>query len=160
MKEKICSTCFLSKSIDDFYRKPRYNQYPDSLAGRSHTCKACSLDARRKHYAANKQLCAESDRNSRYKRVYGISLNEYNDMLKQQNFSCLGCKTKQEQLKRRLVVDHDHKTGKVRGLLCIPCNLTLGYVSDKPEILKNLITYLNIFSESAEFKTDVVAKSY
>lgn len=57
-----------------------------------------------------------------YKSKYGISLDEYNQMLTSQNDSCKLCKKHKSNFKRSLAVDHDHKTKKVRGLLCYRCN--------------------------------------
>ena len=52
---------------------------------------------------------------------YGITEDEYTAMLEAQEGRCAIC-----NLERKLVIDHDHKTGKVRGLLCKPCNAMLG----------------------------------
>jgi hypothetical protein len=62
-------------------------------------------------------------------------------MLKVQNNSCLICGKK--ETKRRLSVDHNHKTGKVRGLLCSHCNHILGLSYDNIKILQSAINYLN-----------------
>lgn len=60
-------------------------------------------------------------RNWKLKWKYGITIERYDQMFLQQHGLCKICKKQ----KRRLVVDHDHETGKVRGLLCDPCNLAL-----------------------------------
>lgn len=58
---------------------------------------------------------------------------------------CFICGITQDKLKRGLCVDHDHKTGKIRGLLCSPCNFILGFAKDEIEILTNAVAYLNGF---------------
>ena len=55
---------------------------------------------------------------------------------------CLICKTSQDNLTKRLVVDHDHKTNKIRGLLCTNCNLGIGNLKENISYLKNAILYL------------------
>lgn len=89
---------------------------------------------------------SDKARNNAYIRNYGITLDTYNAMLKEQNGVCKIC-LQPESMKRgdevkRLCVDHDHITGKVRGLLCQRCNTTLGRYEDNPELMKNLILYL------------------
>lgn len=71
------------------------------------------------------------------KKHYDMTVEQYDAMVVQQGGLCAGCK---RQLK--LVVDHDHATGAVRGLLCMDCNTTLGYVHDQPEVLRALAVYL------------------
>jgi len=74
---------------------------------------------------------------------YGITVEQYNEMFKQQDGKCAICETHQSVLSRRLSVDHDHETGKVRSLLCNFCNTAIGSFKDKPELLSRAIEYLN-----------------
>ena len=76
-------------------------------------------------------------RHNRLVREYGLSLTDYETLFQRQNGMCAICQTKPEQ---SLSVDHDHKTGQVRGLLCIRCNTGLGYV-DNEEWLSRAIQY-------------------
>lgn len=73
---------------------------------------------------------------------YGIDLVEYNKLLVKQKHSCYICKKHKDTFKKRLCVDHNHKTGKVRGLLCSSCNYVLGHSKDSVRILKTMIKYL------------------
>tara|TARA_B110000902_G_scaffold106601_1_gene126004 strand:+ start:620 stop:1087 length:468 start_codon:yes stop_codon:yes gene_type:complete len=73
---------------------------------------------------------------------YGIDLVEYNKLLVKQKHSCYICKKHKDTFKNRLCVDHNHKTGKVRGLLCASCNYVLGHSKDSVRILKTMIKYL------------------
>ncbi len=83
-----------------------------------------------------------------FKRHYGITLCQYNDMFSKQNGKCLICDNEEKakhpvsNMKRRLAVDHCHDTGIVRGLLCTNCNLALGGFMDSPAILEEAIKYL------------------
>ena len=82
----------------------------------------------------------------RYKLLkrYGLTEQEYDQLLQQQDGHCALCPatTYLPGRNERLGVDHDHKSGKVRGLLCQPCNLMLGYAKDLPERLEEGSSYL------------------
>ena len=73
------------------------------------------------------------------KQVFGLSKEDYERMLAIQGSVCAICKQKDN---RRLAVDHDHKTGRIRGLLCKRCNLTLGRFEDRPDLFLNAAIYL------------------
>lgn len=73
-------------------------------------------------------------------RRYGITQQEYQTMLEQQKYSCAICK--RTEFTYHLHVDHCHMTGKIRGLLCSPCNVYLGYSKDNMEVYKSAIQYL------------------
>ena len=81
----------------------------------------------------------DKGRNSNYLRKYGITLEEYNIRCNEQNNECLICKQPSE----KLVVDHCHTTGDVRGLICNKCNVGLGFFEDSQVLLMNAIKYLN-----------------
>lgn len=76
--------------------------------------------------------------------LYGMTLAQYDALLDQQAGSCAICKTKVEDIthKKGIGVDHDHKTGKVRGLLCGYCNHGIGMFRDNPQLCQNAATYL------------------
>jgi hypothetical protein len=74
-------------------------------------------------------------------RKYGITLEEFNQMLFSQQNACKICKTK-FTTRKSIHTDHCHKIGKVRGLLCSACNVTLGQMKDNITYLKNMIKYL------------------
>jgi len=58
---------------------------------------------------------------------YGIVYEDYLSMHREQDYKCKICKRHADEFKKKLVVDHDHKTGHIRGLLCTRCNITLGH---------------------------------
>lgn len=78
------------------------------------------------------------------KNAYGLTLGQYNKMLEGQNHSCAICGAKEGNARcKHLFVDHDHKTGKIRGLLCGPCNSAIGLLREKPLLLDNIKNYLS-----------------
>ena len=79
------------------------------------------------------------------RKTYGITLTQYNEMFKEQNGGCWICHRPPK--KRALHVDHNHKTGKIRGLLCHNCNYGLSrYFKENIENLKRASLYLEIFN--------------
>ena len=86
------------------------------------------------------------DREGRLRRRYGLNEEVYQELLAGQNFRCAICGTADfDNTARRLpAIDHDHSTGKVRGILCSRCNKGLGLFGDSPELMREAITYLLI----------------
>lgn len=120
-------------------------------------CKQCNLKPRANHrticYSChNKNTITyrkewylkngrQSNRKSHLKRKFGLSLEQYQDMLDKQNGCCAICRRHHSTFTRPLHVDHCHRTGRIRGLLCMCCNNYIGYIK---EDLTELITYLNV----------------
>lgn len=96
----------------------------------------------------------ESVKNSVLKSMYGITLDDYNRMSEEQLHTCAICKEPETAIRngkpQKLAVDHCHKTGKVRGLLCWRCNTTLGRYGDDLYIWENFVIYLRSSLESTE----------
>lgn len=113
---KRCATCFATQSSENF------QLHALTEDGLLHECNDCRRD---RHYA----------------RTYGITLEEYDKMDKEQNRRCAIC-LEFCITGRRLAIDHDHKTGRVRGLLCAKCNRALGMFGDSPQTLQRAIEYL------------------
>jgi hypothetical protein len=147
---KTCRVCRKQKSAENFYRHPTNRDRREGI------CKSCRLAAskfpgmgiRRKllrlkrlhHY---RQREYESDLRSRY----GLELVEYNAILEKQRGRCAICRIvlfPRRQGPKTLVaqVDHDHTTGRVRGLLCGACNSGLGYFRDNLKVLEAAKQYL------------------
>ena len=89
----------------------------------------------RDKYRAGCRICT-------YRRKYNMTIDEYNEMFDDQKGCCSICGIHKDRLTRALAVDHDHKTNKVRGLLCSYCNSGLGYFKDDINKLKKAIEYL------------------
>lgn len=88
-----------------------------------------------------KNCCSLQDKHTKLKTTYNISLDEYNSLLDAQNNECKICSISLIG-KNKCVVDHCHKTNKVRGLLCHSCNRGLGLFKDRSENLIKAARYL------------------
>jgi hypothetical protein len=96
---------------------------------------------RSKHAA---RLREESGYGQRYLRKYGLTPENFELLLNRQGGVCAICGTPPSQ-KKRLAVDHNHKTGAVRGLLCDSCNHAIGEMKDSPSLLRRAAKYLDGF---------------
>ncbi len=133
-----CSTCKEEKYSTYFYKAANKKR------GYQWSCISCCKDRRDKH--KNSMSPEEwSLLNKQYwlKTEYGISLEDYNQLLKQQEHKCAICKTDEtDAFRQTLYVDHCHSTGVVRGLLCMQCNSGLGKFKDSLERLEAAKEYL------------------
>lgn len=135
----------MDKPITDFYER-------HIRLKKSNCCKKCWKEAinswRNKDRVKNKEKYNARNRSWRkrnpdkvktqfLKDLYGITLKEYNQRIIKQNGKCLIC-----HKKSKLHIDHNHKTNKIRGLLCERCNPGLGFFNDDVNILKSAINYL------------------
>lgn len=90
-------------------------------------------------------------RNSHLKKKFNISLKEFNRLVESQFGKCAICgcnvmeilKDRRGRMVPQAYVDHDHKTKKIRGILCMSCNTALGHFKDNPKLLRKAIGYLN-----------------
>lgn len=122
----------------------RYEENKDKILARN---KAWYLANKEKYKATVKAWRAknpEKCRLMRIKAMYRIEPSEYMAMVKAQGGLCAVCRHRKLEGwgRRELCLDHDHKTGKVRGLLCNPCNVALGHLRDDLEIARALVAYL------------------
>lgn len=104
-----CYKCGIEKPLNEFYIRKTWG-----AGQRMGECKVCSTE-----------IAAAWNRKNRLINKYGITEEIYRQMIKDQRGLCKICKRPPGKV--RLSVDHDHKTEKVRGLLCGPCNVSLGY---------------------------------
>lgn len=91
---------------------------------------------------ANPETYKMVQRRCDLKRRFGISTEQYTQMLLKQNGCCAICKRDAGIFKRKLSVDHNHTTGKVRELLCMKCNIQVGYIEKTAPVLDNITEYL------------------
>ena len=93
---------------------------------------------------SNRYYNCHTQRDSYLRFNFGITERQYNAMFKKQKGRCCLCGMHQSKIKTRLAVDHSHKTGKVRGLLCSRCNMGLGFFKENIIVLKAAIKYLEV----------------
>lgn len=94
--------------------------------------------AHRKYYATHKGERKVAAKAAKLKLHYGLTLEQHAEMLRAQKGKCAMCGAGD-----KLVVDHNHTTDKVRGLICTRCNLLLGFTEDlNPELLARAAKYL------------------
>lgn len=137
---KTCNICNQQKPLTEFYKTVR-NGNPYGYHGK---CKSCYIKKQQKNYDPVKK------RDENLKRLYDIGLDDYNILLEKQNNCCAICQTTESGGRKSgrggavevFYVDHDHKTGNVRGLLCNICNRTMGYVGENSNVLEEMIKYL------------------
>ena len=98
-------------------------------------------------YATHKDQHASAVKQGHLRRKYGLTVEGYEDLLIQQDGCCAICQDP-ESLARAMAVDHDHKTGQIRGLLCFDCNIVLGKMKDNPALLRRAAEYLESPSKS------------
>lgn len=109
-----------------------------SLAGRRSNTKWCSETC-----ASKRPVTKETKRRSRLKQKYGLTLEEFDELLAQQGGGCAICGSPDPNAQHGVWhVDHCHKTGRVRGLLCGPCNTGIGQMRDDPARLRAAADYL------------------
>lgn len=84
----------------------------------------------------------ERRRNSHLLRTFGITLEEYNDLLERQGGGCALCSKTPEQEGKALAVDHDHKSGEIRGILCSYCNHRVIGRHRDPDLLYRMGRYI------------------
>jgi hypothetical protein len=85
-------------------------------------------------------------RDSYLRTRYGLTREDYESMYQKQDGRCLICKEKFEVL----CIDHDHHTGKIRGLLCVQCNAALGAFKDDVQYLRTAILYIEQHKDDYE----------
>jgi hypothetical protein len=102
---------------------------------------------RRKYYHENKDTenAKRLRRNEHLKKRFGITIDDYEAMLKAQGGVCAVCGGPPSGKYKRLHVDHDHLTDEIRALLCHHCNIALGLAEDDPRLLRLMADYLESF---------------
>lgn len=129
-KTKECSTCRIVKSFEYFSKHKR------GRGGLLSECKECNNKRQRKLYKPVKDPARKFEWMLSHK--YGLSVQQYQDMLSAQNGLCWICQCDMA----KPFIDHCHATGRVRGLLCHLCNIGLGVFKDRPESLERAMAYL------------------
>lgn len=156
-----CKSCGILKARSEFPRSKKH------LSGHTETCLRCAekknrksiRDRKRKHYLKYKDKINRHRREKLKKnpspstrptltfskwlrQKYSMTPGDYLKILKRQCGCCAICKRHFSEFQKRLAVDHDHKTGEVRGLLCSTCNQCLGAFGDDIEGIRRVVNYL------------------
>lgn len=148
--KKLCPKCEMELSTDKFNKANRRDGYQSY-------CRSCHNKMQRdryhsdpvakiKHqmrYRKRKSKNPLAQREAELKKLYGITLQDYIEMYNDQDGVCYICK-EECKTKKSLSVDHNHKTGRVRGLLCNRCNRAIGMFMDSPSLLRRAADYLDI----------------
>lgn len=125
---KACRICKVSKGLEHFYKQRKKNGRVWYMLD----CKACQKAAR--------------DSPGPYQELklkpYGLTCASWRTLLAAQGGGCAVCGIRAERNGYRLAVDHDHLTGRVRGILCRGCNTAIGYLNEDPERALKLALYL------------------
>ena len=125
MKLIHCSKCSTTKESSEFHKDPTRS------SGHSSCCKLC-----KRKYVSKRQRWRGLER------YYGITLEQFDSMLEAQGGVCAICGSVNHN-GRRLDIDHNHKTGKIRGLLCQACNIRLGFLENGISAMKDHVKALN-----------------
>ena len=169
---KTCTKCGIEKDVNHF------SKCKSAKDGLQSYCKVCvkeinnkwreanpekAKEGAKKWYEANQEKHKENSKKwkeanpkktkeNHLKRNFGITLEQYNEIFWKQKGSCAICGKHQNELNQTLAVDHDHATGKIRGLLCSNCNRAIGLLKDSPAISQEVNRYLNRSTRSQRLK--------
>lgn len=135
---KRCSSCKTEKEISQF------NKSKDKKFGLHNQCRQCAKLWKPSPEAL--KISRQKTREWSRLKFSGFTQKEYEVKLKEQNYSCAICCTI-DSGPMDFHADHDHKTGKKRGVLCQKCNTGLGLLKDDIEILCAAIEYLNKYTK-------------
>ena len=137
---KLCGVCGETKAIEQFALR-------SDSGGRRHLCNKCKHKKyggwKRKNPAKAKVIQRRTNL-----KAWGLTMDDFAKMLDEQGGVCAICKHPSTRKCHRtghpypLVVDHDHATGKIRGLLCDKCNRAIGLLRDSVDVLEKAIAYL------------------
>ncbi len=149
MQTKVCSKCKIDKPFSEYFKDNRRE------IGIRCKCKLCCTletnewrEKNRSEYnnyaAAWRAKNPDKQHATDIKRLYSLTIEQYNAMLADQRCQCAICAKQHDPTEKRgrLYVDHDHATGAVRGLLCTACNKGLGCFNDDQDLIKKAIAYL------------------
>lgn len=149
---KQCSWCDEIKPHSAFH-KDKNNKHGRGLA---YYCKDCALANTRAYH--NKQIAENNieyirkKRSSRYKCMHGISLVEFEQRLKEQDYKCAICKITLDGFGQGTHMDHCHKSNKIRDILCTNCNRGLGHFQENEDNLMAAIKYLQAHKSDGSSK--------
>lgn len=143
LSSKKCPCCGEIKPTMEFSRHKNGGKW-----GFHSYCKECRNKKRKQYHLDNPEKCKRLKRKSDLKKKYGLIPEDLERMLRDQDNKCAICgqeiflhgsSVDKNKIAR---VDHNHETGKIRGLLCNDCNRGIGLLKDSPLLLANALKYL------------------
>lgn len=142
----FCPPCRVAVDLGkrEYYGVKRSTSYHMRHAAK--LCVRCGNHPQREN-ARVCSACAHEMREDHYLKKYGITVAEYEAMSIAQGGCCAVCGRKSGAGRKKLHVDHDHRNGRIRGLLCQPCNVAIGLLSEVPDTLLAAVKYLTSASE-------------
>lgn len=139
---KRCPACKETKPLAEFYS-----------GGKGTYCKPCTKADVLRWVRENPERFRRTQRRSMLKRKYGMTEDDYDAMLAAQGGCCPICNATLAEVV--VNVDHDHGTGRVRGILCDRCNRTLGLFGDDPARLRSAAAYLRKSGQTDQYATEL-----
>jgi len=138
METRLCSACKEQKPIQVFATMgAKRAGYRNSI------CTPCRTISNRRRREAEPDLVTKLRRRSRLKTQYGISVEQYGEILASQGNVCAICTSKEPGSRmKHFPIDHCHTTGVIRGLLCTKCNRGLGLFNDNTDRMERAVKYL------------------
>lgn len=132
---KRCGKCKTEKALEEF--PPRES----AVDGRRNECRACNRARASAWYQKNRARGIFNAKRYTLKRRYGMTQQDWDDMLISQQGRCALCDS-QMLRKKEPHIDHDHETNRVRGMLCFTCNTGLGALGDNAAGLRRALAYV------------------
>jgi hypothetical protein len=146
----LCTRC------NKYFKRHGFHKRKHSLIGLQSWCKKCVAQKVKKHYERPLERKKKRERNLMMN--YGITMDTLNAMHARGDGMCWSCRKEifidmhkgKKQTGVTACVDHDHVTGKVRGLLCSGCNRGIGFFQDDPAKLQCAIEYLRKYGDKSD----------
>lgn len=136
---KVCTKCKENKPLSDFQKQK------NTRDGLRYDCRTCHVKTTQEWYQRNRDKVRAGQktedarikrRNRLMRKRYGITAEQYQSLLDKQQYRCAICRRHQDEFDKFLALDHNHKTGAPRELLCFGCNHGIGWFRDEPEVLE------------------------
>lgn len=138
-----CKVCSEVKPVSEFYMQstdPAHRAY----GRRQGRCKVCVRGQTGTYQREHRERASELQRRWRFLNQYGITPDDYDRILSDQQGTCAICLGPPRGRWKTFVVDHDHATGRPRGLLCGNCNRAIGLLGDNPDLMRAAVLYLTV----------------
>lgn len=134
---KKCTKCGEEKPLEEYF-----NREGKVRDGKNSHCKTCEVEDIMKWRKNNPSALKQIERRAHLKRSFGITIEQYEELLAKQNECCAICERHASEFKTRLAVDHDHHTRRIRGLLCTNCNHRVVGRHRDPDLLRKMADYV------------------